>query len=1078
MLSRNIQRSINVARRSGGGVRSTKSTSSTIPVPPGRLGGKGHEVPTSNIVACGSKYGRSSDIGSGSSTVSSKRATNMELLGMTLGNKNTTKTTDTTKMVNYSGSNSKNTAENIVRKRDVKLAPPSTSSLEFQNDNFNVNGWQSIQHGCNDEQGREQGHKIPNVMKRSEANDEMNDLQLLGLGNSNQLNNHLNYNTSTSKEFYTTMQNVLLRTNIHSSTSDLLYNHILSSISTAIINDNNGNKNSYQQQKTMYSPPAFHSNDSGRNDAMMIKYRQFSSTAGTQPPKSGDNEHKSKSASPTSTPPPTENSSSPPPPKALKKDASMQERAMAMIKSVASSIASFLVKIPGVMWFYLTHPKEFREKLVELKEAAKKEAHHYYMGSKLLIADLKTARQMLGKLLQGSPLTRRERKQFIRTVTDVFRLVPMSIFVLIPFMEFALPFALKLFPNMLPSTFQDSLKAEENMKRELKSRIAMAEFFQETLQDLAKGQRKMAAKKKEKIKADDGPTTELESTESREETATSFLEFIEKARKGEFLPPEVIIRYSSFFKDELTLDNMPRMQLINMCKYMNIPPYGNENFLRFQLRHKIRVLQEDDQRILWEGIDSLTKMELREACQERGMRSTGMSKEAYKRSLQQWIDLSVNRNVPISLLIMSRTFFLREEMASRASVDTDGSKSVAGLADAISGLDKEVVNEVILESVTPEDKKSDPELLKLKLEVLEHQNELIQEEKKQREAEEAKKAEQALEKQEAEKEAAKIEEVTDEEKEANEEGSELQVDKSVTVEEADKIVATDSASTDAQAEPKTLDVERETQTPEEELEEKEEDKTLSAEEIDAISELVSPDPVSAERQKLELLKAAMQQEDESEDEGPKATSADDVPSAQSDDEFGNQVPTETFADEQDSKAASQIATEEEKSRIEADSSTTISMEGVIQEDSTGGTVPTEEEEEEDEFQNEKLDKTISRLKSKVESMVGNIETQLSDVEEKIGNKLHILDKDMDGILTREEMSVCLQTVLKRPLSTHEAMAIAADMDKNQDGLFTLDELSKWLETSKIVKLVEEGRDAEVDEIIALQAKNLNDEQKE
>jgi LETM1 and EF-hand domain-containing protein 1 len=46
-------------------------------------------------------------------------------------------------------------------------------------------------------------------------------------------------------------------------------------------------------------------------------------------------------------------------------------------------------------------------------------------------------------------------------------------------MEFALPFALKLFPNMLPSTFQDSLKEEEKMKRELQMRISMAGFFQE-----------------------------------------------------------------------------------------------------------------------------------------------------------------------------------------------------------------------------------------------------------------------------------------------------------------------------------------------------------------------------------------------------------------------------------------------------------------------------------------------------------------------------------------------------------------------------------------------------------------------
>jgi LETM1 and EF-hand domain-containing protein 1 len=138
-----------------------------------------------------------------------------------------------------------------------------------------------------------------------------------------------------------------------------------------------------------------------------------------------------------------------------------------------------IAKTPGILYFYMTHPKEFKEKMLEIKEAAKKEAHHYYMGSKLLIADIKTARQILARTLNGTSLTRRERKQLLRTVTDVFRLVPMSIFVLIPFMEFALPFALKIWPNMLPSTFQDNLKAEENMKRELKSRLAMAEFFQE-----------------------------------------------------------------------------------------------------------------------------------------------------------------------------------------------------------------------------------------------------------------------------------------------------------------------------------------------------------------------------------------------------------------------------------------------------------------------------------------------------------------------------------------------------------------------------------------------------------------------
>ncbi len=43
----------------------------------------------------------------------------------------------------------------------------------------------------------------------------------------------------------------------------------------------------------------------------------------------------------------------------------------------------------------------------------------------------------------------------------------------------------------------------------------------------------------------------------------------------------------------------------------------------------------------------------------------------------------------------------------------------------------------------------------------------------------------------------------------------------------------------------------------------------------------------------------------------------------------------------------------------------------------------------------------------------------------------------------------------------------------------MDELKKWLETNKLVKLVEEGRDAEVDKIIASHAEKLKDgDQKE
>ena len=74
------------------------------------------------------------------------------------------------------------------------------------------------------------------------------------------------------------------------------------------------------------------------------------------------------------------------------------------------------------------------------------------------------------------------------------------------------------------------------------------------------------------------------------------------------------MRIAKLFQDELTLANVTRPQLMSMCQYMGLQPYGADSFLRFQLRAKLRALQEDDRRILWEGIDSLNTIELRDAC--------------------------------------------------------------------------------------------------------------------------------------------------------------------------------------------------------------------------------------------------------------------------------------------------------------------------------------------------------------------------------------------------------------------------------------------------------------------------------
>jgi hypothetical protein len=80
---------------------------------------------------------------------------------------------------------------------------------------------------------------------------------------------------------------------------------------------------------------------------------------------------------------------------------------------------------------------------------------HYWHGSKLLAFETKVSSRLLWKMLLGHKLIRRERRQLRRTVSDLLRLVPFVVIMIIPFLEFALPVILKLFPNMLPSTFED-----------------------------------------------------------------------------------------------------------------------------------------------------------------------------------------------------------------------------------------------------------------------------------------------------------------------------------------------------------------------------------------------------------------------------------------------------------------------------------------------------------------------------------------------------------------------------------------------------------------------------------------------
>lgn len=119
-------------------------------------------------------------------------------------------------------------------------------------------------------------------------------------------------------------------------------------------------------------------------------------------------------------------------------------------KEKPNIIATITTGVKGAVTSVVDAVKNPKETWKAIKEVA----DHYWLGSKLLWSEIKVAKDILSRVFEGHSMTRRERIQLIRTSTDIFRLVPFSVFIIVPFMELLLPFALKLFPNMLPSTFQ------------------------------------------------------------------------------------------------------------------------------------------------------------------------------------------------------------------------------------------------------------------------------------------------------------------------------------------------------------------------------------------------------------------------------------------------------------------------------------------------------------------------------------------------------------------------------------------------------------------------------------------------
>jgi len=415
---------------------------------------------------------------------------------------------------------------------------------------------------------------------------------------------------------------------------------------------------------------------------------------------------------------------------------SLLGRAKELVKSAYAStrwVVVTLVGVPGKLRHALATKSlaDWRASASSTWQHIKEEAHHYWVGTKLLYVEVGVASDLVGKLLHGKSLSRREKAQLTRTAADLFRLVPMLVFVLVPFMELLLPVALKLFPNMLPSTFEDKLKKEEELRKRLALKMQVARFLQDTVAEMAK---EIKSKKKG----------------SNAATAAELYQFMGKVRAGEPVSNEDIRKFASLFNDELTLDNLERVQLQSMLTFVGLPPYGTDGFLKNRLRHHVAEIKEDDAEILQEGVTSLSDSELRDACRARGMRPYfgEHGRTLMERNLQGWLELSKEKNMPTSLLLLSRVFTVTQSTSKvMASMEEQIKETIGSLPD-------EVLEDVSLQTTASSAKSKAAELQK-KLALVKREKERIEEERleaveeeevlKEAAAEEARKLKESLE---------------------------------------------------------------------------------------------------------------------------------------------------------------------------------------------------------------------------------------------------------------------------------------------------------------------------------------------
>jgi len=266
-------------------------------------------------------------------------------------------------------------------------------------------------------------------------------------------------------------------------------------------------------------------------------------------------------------------------------------------------------------------------------------------GMKLFRKNVGCSLKITARRLQGYDVRVAEKRLFLRTVLDCLKLFPLTVFIIVPFAELFLPAAVRVFPNLLPSTFSAQKYDCTTLSQNLDTKRRLAKSWQQKLRE----------------------SKDLDEV---------FLQTKAKLMRGGY-PTDEEIRLVSKSKN-VDFCNMTRPQRLAMAKMLGVTSAAKMSpwRLELQLRHHLRALHDEDRCFKWGSVKHASREELVEACQKRGILFHGVTEHEMRQHLDRWLHLSSQNDISLTVLLWIQSFHLEKRVKPNVMKIQENSKIV------------------------------------------------------------------------------------------------------------------------------------------------------------------------------------------------------------------------------------------------------------------------------------------------------------------------------------------------------------------------------------------------------------------